>query len=63
MDNKTLHFVAEAISDNYECSLTEAIKIVTNSFLPDALKEMPEYIQHYDAEYWANEIMSDIMAR
>ena len=63
MNNKTLQFVAEAIRDNYDYSLEDAIKIVTNSFFPEILKEMPDYVQHYDAEYWASEIMSDIMAR
>lgn len=63
MNNKTLQFVAEAIRDNYDYSLEDAIGIVTNSFFPEILKEMPDYVQHYDAEYWAAEIMSDIMAR
>lgn len=63
MNNKTLQFVAEAIRDNYDYSLEDAIKIVTNSFFPEILKGMPDYVQHYDAEYWASEIMNDIMAR
>lgn len=63
MNNKTLQFVAEAIRDNYDYSLEDAIKIVTNSFFPEILKEIPDYVQHYDAEYWAAEIMNDIMAR
>jgi hypothetical protein len=63
LNNKTLQFVAEAIRDNYEYSLDDSIEIVTNSFLPELLEELPDYVTHYDAEYWASEIMSDIMAR
>lgn len=63
MNNKTLQYIAEAIRDNYEYSLDDSIEIVTNSFLPELLEEMPDYVTHYDADYWANEIMSDIMAR
>lgn len=63
MNNKTLQFIAEAIRDNYEYSLEDSIKIVTNSFLPELLEEMSDYVTHYNAEYWAKEIMSDIMAR
>lgn len=62
MANKTLQYVADAISDNYNYSITDAIKIVTNSFLPELLEELPDYVTHYTAEYWAKEIMSDIIA-
>lgn len=63
MDNKTLQCIAEAISDNYNCSIADATEIVTDSFLPELLEELPDYVTHYNAEYWAKEIMSDIMAR
>ena len=63
MNNKTLQFVAEAIQVNYGYSLEDSLKIVTNSFLPELLDKMPDYVTHYNAEYWADEIMSDVMAR
>ena len=42
MNNKTLQYIAEAIRDNYEYSLDDSIEIVTNSFLPELLEEMPD---------------------
>ena len=56
---KTLQFIAEEISYKYNINFFEAQKIVAYSFLPKILKEMPDYVQHYDAEYWADEIMKD----
>ena len=56
---KTLQFIAEEISCKYNINYSEAQKIVAYSFLPKILKEMPDYVQHYDAEYWADEIMKD----
>ena len=60
---KTLLYVAEAISEKYNIDLTRAAEIVENSFFPEMFDKIPEYVQHYDAEYWANEIMENIMAR
>lgn len=56
---KTLQFITEEISCKYNINLSEAQKIVAYSFLPKILKEMPDYVQQYDAEYWADEIMKD----
>lgn len=39
------------------------LKLLLIRFFSEILKEMPDYVQHYDAEYWAAEIMNDIMAR
>lgn len=57
--NKTLQFVAEEISENYNVDISEARAIVEKSFLPEMLDEMPDYVQHYTADYWAKEIMED----
>lgn len=63
MINKTLFYVSEAISENYDIDIERAESIVANSFFPEILDQMPNYVQHYDAEYWAEEIMSNVMAR
>lgn len=63
MMSKTMMYVIETVSELYDIEMKKAEDIVTNSFFPEILEEMPDYVQHYDAEYWANEIMSDIMAR
>lgn len=57
--NKTLQFVVEEISEKYNINISESMCIVINSFFPKILEQMPDYIQHYNAEYWAEEIMKD----
>lgn len=57
--NRTLQFVVEEISENYNFDISESESIVSNSFFPKILEEMPDYVQHYNAEYWADEIMKD----
>lgn len=63
MMSKTMMYVIETVSEMYNIEMKKAEDIVTNSFFPEILKEMPDYVQHYDAEYWAAEIMNDIMTR
>lgn len=57
--NKTLLYISEEISDQLKCSIEKAIVIVECSFLPTLLKEIPDYVQHYTADYWATQIISD----
>ena len=56
---KTIDFIAKSISEKYSLGYEEAIKIVYDSFLIDLLKENFNYVTHYDADYWAEEIMND----
>lgn len=58
--NKTLLYIADSISEIYGKDIEEAKAIVINSPLPELLEEIPEFIQHYDADYWAKEIMESI---
>lgn len=58
--NKTLYYIADSISELYGKGIDESIEIVINSSLPELLEEIPDYIQHYDADYWAKEIMESI---
>lgn len=51
--NKTLLYVSEEVSNQLKCPIEKAITIVEQSFLPTFLKETPDYVQHYDTEYWA----------
>lgn len=61
--NETSLYVAESISEIYNINIEEAKKIVMDSWFPELLDEIPDYIQHYDADYWAKEIMDDIAVR
>lgn len=58
--NETLFYIADSISEIYGMDIEEAKSVVINSSLPELLKEIPEFIQHYDADYWAKEIMESI---
>lgn len=57
--DKTLQFVTEEISAKYNVDISEARVIVENSFFPEILETMPDYVHHYTADYWAKEIMGD----
>lgn len=57
MNEKKINYIAEAIQNNYDINIDDAIEIVSNSFIIDFAQKYPDYVNHYDAEYWANEIM------
>lgn len=57
--NKTLLYISEEVSDQLKYSIEKAIVIVESSFLPTLLEEIPDYVQHYTADYWATQIISD----
>lgn len=57
--NKTLLYISEEVSDQLKCSIEKAIVIVESSFLPTLLEEIADYVQHYTADYWATQIISD----
>lgn len=61
--NKTILYVAEEISENYGLDLSKSKSIVEKSWFPEILRENPDYIQHYTADYWAKEIMKDYHGR
>lgn len=63
MNNKLFQYVAEAIRDKYNLTLIEAKQIVLNSFFPELYNESTDFVEHYDAEYWADEIMDGITIR
>lgn len=52
-----LLWVAECINEIYGNDIEEAKSIVTNSSFPELLDEMPDFVLHYNLEYWAEEIM------
>lgn len=61
--NKTLYYIAEEVSDQLKCSIEKATIIVERSFLPILLEKIPDYIQHYTADYWAIQIIEDYTDR
>ena len=61
--NKTILYVAEEISEIYGLDLSESKAIVKKSWFSEILREIPDYVQHYTADYWAKEIMKDYHGR
>ena len=61
--NKTILYVAEEISEIYGLDLSESKAIVKKSWFSEILREIPDYVQHYTADYWAKEIMKDYRVR
>lgn len=57
--NKTLYYIAEEVSELLKCPIEKATTIVEQSFLPILLEKIPDYIQHYTADYWAVQIAAD----
>ena len=57
MKNVILQYVAEAIMVKSSMSFDDCYKMVIDSFLLELYDELPDYIHHYDAEYWADEIL------
>ena len=62
MQNEILKIISEALSECYSVPVDEARRIVMASFLPELLRRCPDYVGHYDAEYWAAEIMDTVRA-
>lgn len=59
MYNETLQCIAETLSEIYCIDINDSIQIVNNSFVAKAIKHHSDFIEHYNAEYWAEQIMSD----
>lgn len=62
MKNKyssTIQCIIEALSEKYHIDINTATNIVNNSFIIELLEEEFEFVTHYDAYYWATEIMND----
>ena len=63
IEDEFLSFISEAMQEKYNVPSFMADKIVKNSKISKMIYEYPDYIMHYDAEDWADELMSTVMAR
>ncbi|HHY72038.1 MAG TPA: hypothetical protein GX497_02190 [Bacillus bacterium] len=54
------NYVVESYAMLFNCNLGEAEKIVGNSSFIKTLNENPEYVMHYDDEYWARRINNEV---
>lgn len=52
-------YVAEEISEIYGLDLSKSKAIIEDPWFSEILRENPDYVQHYTADYWAKEIMKD----
>lgn len=57
MMDKTTEFICEAVREIGDMDIEAAEKTVLESWFPDFYKEHQSYVQHYNAEYWAEHIL------
>lgn len=63
IESEFLAYVSEAIQEKYNVSSSVADNIVKNSKISKMIYSSPDFVMHYDVDDWADELMSDIMAR
>ena len=56
---KMLNYVTNEIATNYHFGKKEAKNMVQNSAFMIMLKEEPDFVFHYNVEYWAKEIINE----
>lgn len=54
------NYVINTFSELFECDLSEAKRIVEGSSFVITLNKNPEYVMHFDDEYWAKRIKTEI---
>lgn len=59
VDEEMLQYVTETVRDNYGFSDETAKRLVQKSCFPELLKQIPDYVYHYDCDYWAKKIVED----
>ena len=63
IENEFLAYISEAIQEKYDVSSSVADNIVRNSQISKMIYSSPDFVIHYDVEDWADELMSNVMAR
>lgn len=58
-----IDYIIEAIVEQYGFTQKKATEIVDLVEFEKLYSEMPDFIQHYDAEYWAKEIYETYVKR
>jgi endo-alpha-1,4-polygalactosaminidase (GH114 family) len=56
---KMIDYVIRAIIANYHFDLTKAKTMVNKSAFLEMLQEDPEFVFHYNVEYWAREVVNE----
>jgi len=56
--NKIKGYVAECMVEEFSYDFEEALSAVEKSPFPELLKENPDYVLHYNFEYWAEYVTS-----
>lgn len=61
LDKEFISYIKEDLILHFDVSEEEADKMINKSVFMKLLKEDPDYVYHYEAEYWANYIFSTQM--
>lgn len=57
MTDTTMQLVCEAVSKIGNMDIKQAEMTVRKSWFPELYQDNPSYVQHYNAEYWAEHIL------
>lgn len=57
--DKTIEYIIRAVSQNYGMDNDTARETVNKSFMIELIQSDYEFVTHYDAFYWADEIMKN----
>lgn len=56
INNEYIIYVKKDLMDLYQLDEVEAMKMIRNSNFPEVIKESPNFVMHYNTEYWAERI-------
>ncbi|MGR6342603.1 hypothetical protein ACU5CE_33230 [Priestia megaterium] len=60
-DKEFISYVKDDLIEFFEITEEEADRMIEKSVFMELLKEDPDYVYHYDAEYWAHHIFQTQM--
>ncbi|MED3932999.1 hypothetical protein [Priestia megaterium] len=63
LDQEFLSYIRDDLMQEFNLNHTEAEEMIQKSIIIKLLKDNPDYVYHYDAEYWAKSIFSSQMSQ
>ncbi|MED3865425.1 hypothetical protein P4572_19150 [Priestia megaterium] len=62
-DKEFISYIKDDLMEFFDISEEEADKMISKSVFMELLKDDPDYVYHYEAEYWAHYIFQTQMIR
>ncbi|MEE3897543.1 hypothetical protein [Priestia megaterium] len=63
LDREFLSYVRDDLMQEFALNSAEAEEMIQKSVIMKLIKENPDYVYHYDAEYWAKSIFTSQMSQ